>query len=67
MALERLQRTRTSWLWRKSWGFIELLYRWREQLAPACIGDEPPPENSRESMLRKEVSQLKRVLAEKTV
>ena len=27
----------------------------------------PPPQNSRESTLRKEVSQLKRVLAEKTL
>jgi hypothetical protein len=36
-------------------------------LAPADIGDEPPTENLRESTLRKEVSRLKRVLAEKTV
>jgi len=36
-------------------------------LTPAGIGDEPPPENLRESTLRKTVSQLKRVLAEKTV
>ena len=42
-----------------------LLYRWREQLEPA--GDEPPPENPRESTLRKENSQLKRALADKTL
>jgi transposase-like protein len=44
-----------------------LLYKWRDQLAPVDIGDEPLPENPRESTLRKEVSQLKRLLAEKTV
>ena len=32
-----------------------------------AISDEPSPENPRESTLRKEVSQLKRLLAEKTV
>ena len=44
-----------------------MLYRWRDQLAPVDIGDEPLPENPGESTLRKEVSQLKRLLAEKTV
>ena len=43
------------------------LYRWRDQLEPAEKSEGPPPQNSRESTLRKEVSQLKRVLAEKTV
>ena len=43
------------------------LYRWRDQLEPAKKSEEPPPQNSRESTLRKEVSQLKRVLAEKTL
>ncbi len=40
---------------------------WRDQLDPVDIGDEPSPEKPRESTLRKEVSQLKRLLAEKTV
>ena len=31
------------------------------------VDDEAPPENSRESTLRKEVSQLKRLLSEKTM
>jgi len=44
-----------------------LLYKWRGQFDPVDIGDEPPPENPRESTLRKEVSQLKRLLAEKTL
>jgi len=44
-----------------------LLYKWRHQLDPAEIAEESPPQNSRESTLRKEVNQLKRLLAEKTV
>jgi hypothetical protein len=42
-----------------------LLYKWRDQLDPVDIGDEPLPENPRESTLGKEVSQLKRLLAER--
>ena len=42
-----------------------LLYRWRDQLDPPNKSEWPPPQTSRESTLRKEVSQLKRVLAEK--
>jgi len=68
MAVERLQRCENIVALAKELGVHrQLLYKWREQLAPADIGDEPLPENSRESTLRKEVSQLKRVLAEKTV
>jgi len=44
-----------------------LLYRWRDQLDPVDKSEWPPAQNSRETTLRKEVSQLKRVLAEKTV
>ena len=44
-----------------------LLYRWRDQFDPVDKSEWPPPQNSRESTLRKEVSQLKRVLAEKTL
>jgi transposase-like protein len=44
-----------------------LLYNWRDQLDPIDVGDGPPPENPRESTLRKEVSQLKRLLAEKSM
>jgi len=44
-----------------------LLYRWRDQLDPVGGGHEPPPESPRESTLRKENHQLKRVLAEKTL
>ena len=44
-----------------------LLYTWRDQLEPAESADGPPPTNSRETTLRKEVSRLKRALAEKTL
>ncbi len=44
-----------------------LLYTWREQFEPTESGDGPLPVNSRETTLRKEVSRLKRVLAEKTL
>ena len=43
-----------------------LLYAWREKLAPLACG-EGPPGTSREATLRKEVSHLKRVLAEKVL
>ena len=42
-----------------------LLYTWREKLEPR--ESHGPPVNSREATLRKEVSQLKRVLAEKVL
>lgn len=42
-----------------------LLYTWREKLEP--WESHGPPANSREATLRKEVSQLKRVLAEKVL
>ncbi len=41
-----------------------LLYTWREELEPLSRG-EGPPGTSREATLRKEVSRLKRALAEK--
>ena len=43
-----------------------LLYTWREKLEPLERG-EGPARDSREATLRKEVSQLKRVLAEKVL
>lgn len=43
-----------------------LLYAWREKLEPLERG-EGPPGTSREATLRKEVSHLKRVLAEKVL
>ena len=43
-----------------------LLYAWREKLAPLEHGDGPPG-TSREATLRKEMSHLKQVLAEKVL
>jgi transposase-like protein len=41
-----------------------LLYKWRQQLEPAEPGGDAPPD-LREFTLGKEISQLKRLLAEK--
>jgi transposase-like protein len=43
-----------------------MLYRWRDQLAPA-EKSEGSPQNLREATLRKKVDQLQRALAEKTL
>ena len=43
-----------------------LMYKWRDQLEEVG-SEEVPALNSRESALRKEVNQLKRVLADKTL
>jgi transposase-like protein len=44
-----------------------LLYKWRDQFDPFDASEESPPGNSRESTLRKEINQLKRVLVDKTM
>ena len=44
-----------------------LLYKWRDQFEPFDASEEVPGGNSRESTLRKEINQLKRVLVEKTL
>ena len=49
--------------WRSSAAVVQM----RDQLDPVDISAEPPPENRRESTLRKEVIRLKRLLAEKTL
>ena len=43
------------------------LYRWRNELDPIEPREESPPQNSRESTLRKEVHQLKQLLADKVL
>jgi len=45
----------------------KLLYKWRDQVDPADADGEVTLPNSRESTLRKEISKLKRLLADKTV
>ncbi len=44
-----------------------LLYKWRDQFDPFDPSEESAPGNSRESALRKEINQLKRVLVDKTL
>jgi transposase len=44
-----------------------LLYQWRDRFDPVDSDEESPPGNARESTLRKEISQLQRVLADKTL
>ena len=43
-----------------------MLYRWRDQLDPVKKSEGSPP-NSGDARLRREVNQLKRALAEKTL
>jgi len=67
MAVERLKQCDNIVELAKELGVHRrLLYGWREKLEPVESG-EGPPANSRESTLRKEVSRLKRVLAEKVL
>ncbi|MFQ5993351.1 MAG: transposase [Nitrospiraceae bacterium] len=68
MAVEQLKRCDDISALAKELGVHRrLLYTWRDKLDPAESGDGPPPATSRESTLRKEVSTLKRVLADKTL
>jgi transposase-like protein len=67
MAVERLNHCENIVELAKELGISRrLLYTWREQLEPVERGDAPPA-TSREATLRKEVSRLKRVLAEKVL
>lgn len=67
MAVERLKQCDNITELSKELGVHRrLLYTWRDKLDPAETEDNPPG-NSRESTLRKEVSRLKRVLADKTL
>jgi transposase-like protein len=66
MAVERLNHCENIVELAKELGISRrLLYTWREKLEP--LESNGPPANSRETTLRKEVSQLKRVLAEKVL
>jgi transposase-like protein len=53
MAVERLKRCENIVALSEELGVHRrLLYKWRDQLDPVDIGDEPLPENPRESTLR---------------
>jgi|SRR5580658_6578481 predicted RNase H-like nuclease (RuvC/YqgF family) len=45
----------------------QTLYRWHEERERADVGEDQPTEKSRESRLRREISDLKRLFAEKTL
>lgn len=67
MAVNRLQQCENIVAFAKELGISRrLLYTWREKLEPV-ESLEGPPVNSRETTLRKEVSRLRRVLAEKVL
>jgi transposase-like protein len=67
MAVERLEPCDHIAALAKALGVSRrLLYTWREKLESLEGGDSPPAP-SREATLRTEVSQLKRVLAEKVL
>ena len=67
MAVARLEQCDNIVALAKALGISRrLLYTWREKLEPLERGDSPPA-TSRAATLRKEVSQLKRVLAEKVL
>ena len=67
MAVDRLMQCDNIVALAKELGISRrLLYTWREKLELLdCSGE--PPANAREATLRKEVSRLKRVLAEKVL
>lgn len=67
MAVERLNQCENIVALSQELGVSRrLLYTWRDQLDPVDRR-EALPANARESTLRKEVSQLKRLLAEKVL
>ena len=68
MAVERMKRCENIVALSEELGVSRrLLYRWRHQLDPVEGAPEQPPESPRESTLRKENHQLKRVLANKVL
>lgn len=65
MAVERLKQCDNAVALAQELGIHRrLLYGWRDRLEAAETGDGPP-DTSRETTLRKEIRQLKRLLAEK--
>ena len=69
MALERFKSCENIVLLSKEIGVPrQTLYRWEEEQGELIeLGEEPPTEKSRESRLRREISSLKRLVAEKAL
>jgi transposase-like protein len=67
MVVERMKRCNNITALAEELGLErKLMYTWRDQLEPEHRGAESPVE-TREAKLEREVSRLKRVLADKTV
>jgi predicted RNase H-like nuclease (RuvC/YqgF family) len=68
MAVERFKKCENiEWLAKELGVPRQTLYRWHEESERAEVGEEQPTEKSRESRLRREISDLKRLFAEKTL
>ena len=68
MAVERFKNCENiEWLAKELGVPRQTLYRWHEESERAEVGEEQPTEKSRESRLRREISDLKRLFAEKTL
>jgi transposase len=68
MAVERFKNCENiEWLAKELGVPRQTLYRWHEENGRAEVGKEQPTEKSRESRLRREISDLKRLFAEKTL
>jgi hypothetical protein len=67
MAVEQFKKCENiEWLAKEPGVPRQTLYRWHEESERAEVGAEQPTEKSRESRLRREISDLKRLFAEKT-
>ena len=67
MAMERLKSCESVTALSEELGIHRtLLYKWRDQME-AVESKDGPPANSRERVLRAEIRELKRVLADKTL
>jgi transposase len=68
LAVERFKKCENiEWLAKELGVPRQTLYRWHEESQRAEAGEEQPTEKSRESRLRREISDLKRLFAEKTL
>ena len=66
MAVERFKNCKNiEWLAKELGVPRQTLYRWHEESERAEVGEDQPTEKSRESRLRREISDLKRLLGEK--
>ena len=68
MAIERFKCCENIWWLAKELGVPrQTLYRWHEESQRTASEGEPIPEKSRESRLRKEVHELKRLVAKQAL